>query len=91
MAVGQEWLEFSGSQWQEEFADQWVDWLDRRDLDKYLALWKDAHRRGTPILAGCRLLMPNGRLVDCRTSALPVIARRRHYGLRGVCQMKFLD
>lgn len=75
-----------GRPWTPDMADRWLDLIDRRDIDRFVKVWKDAHQRGIPLLAGCRVRWPNGMDLTSRATATPRIVNRQLEGLTGMTQ-----
>lgn len=86
-----DWEAHVGSKWTPEHANEWLDWVDRRDIDRYLTAWLTAHHRGLPLIGGCRVRWPNGLVLRCRSVAQPLIADRQFHGLVGVTRHTVLD
>lgn len=82
--VSGDWERQNGQPWSEEDSAQWLDWINRRDIDHYTKAWDGAHRRAVPFVSGCRVSWPNGMTLDCRSRGWPIIVDRRLIGMAGV-------
>lgn len=86
-----QWHALDGEPWRQDYFQQWLDWIHRQHVDQYRTAWRDVHQRGTPLIAACRLTLPSGRVVQCRTQAVPRIVNRELTGFSGECLMTPLD
>lgn len=91
VSVSGDWERWAGTPWTPELAQQWLDWIDRRDIDRFLTAWTDTHRHALPVVAGCRARWPTGLEVICHVGGLPKLAGRRFYGLAGVTRFTVMS
>lgn len=81
------WRLLTGQAWTDADAAQWCDWIDGRDVDRFLRTWTDAHRHQIPMLNQCRMIVPPGRAVQVQTTAQP----SEHGGLVGLTHFTVLE
>lgn len=79
---GPQWSDWFGAAWQSRLAE-FHDWIDPRDVDRFLRTWREANHHRMPVIVPCRWTHPDGSVWRCTTRAMPVADGRIFTGYVG--------
>lgn len=79
-----------GSPWRPEHGGTFNEWIDRREIDRFLQAWQTVCHRGMPGLLGCHWTHPDGSRWHLTTAVTPRIEHRAVVGLVGVSDHRLI-